>query len=884
MAQASSFVTEVARKYQLYNGLFLGLPFEHVRSAGIMLPVFGEYCREQLSQGRRPADIVRDFLNERFPQLDPSARLDYLFKFLQLAERQVVLFDALEDAAFARVNDMEGHGSVREIGDRLHATGKIGSLRSFINDFRVRIVLTAHPTQFYPDEILGIVTDLARALETGDTNDVYELLLQMGKTRFRNTERPTPEDEARSLLWYLENVFYETVPRIQENLAAIAYDDAREAARVPPVLELGFWPGGDRDGNPYVTADLTVRIGELLRRSVLRLYLADLRTLSRRLTFPGISDLVHGMVDRLERTITPLTELPTTFEKGVEFCAEPDEDRYEHADELLADLRSLHEVLLREHLGLFRERVEELIAKVGAFGFHFASLDVRQDSRVHASVVSAVLSAVGSAAGARYTELDPKEQISAMIEASRRLPPPQEIVRGIGSVSGEDGIAVDTIASFQAARRIQERNGRRGVHRYIISNTRSAADVMAVLFLARCAGFAPEDIPLDIVPLFETIDDLHASTRIMDELYDDPQYAAHLSRRGNRQTIMLGFSDGTKDGGYVTANWEIFRAKRRLTAQAARREVAVTFFDGRGGPPARGGGNTHRFYRSLGPTVASREIHLTIQGQTISSKYGTSDAAQFNLERLMTAGIETNLLAETHHVLSEEDNELIADLSSAARSAYLRLKQHPRFLSYLRDRTPLTYYGKTNIASRPAQRGSQQNISLDRLRAIPFVGAWSQMKQNVPGYYGFGTAIEKMRAAGRLAELQGLYQRSLFFRTLADNAMQSLSKTWFDLTAYMASDPEYGEFWTMLRDEAQRTVRGLLEISGQNELMDSEPAIRQSIRMREEIVTPVLVIQQYALQATADPSLRIAGEADETLERLITKSLAASVNASRNAV
>ncbi|MFW5718106.1 MAG: phosphoenolpyruvate carboxylase [Spirochaetota bacterium] len=879
MNQTSSFTTEVARKYQLYNGLFLSLPFENVRSAGIMLPVFASFCTQELATGRRPADIVGDFIRERLPELDDEERIDYLFKFLQLAERQVVLFDALEDAAFAKVHEIDGAGSVRDLASRVALEGKASALRSCLRGFRVRVVLTAHPTQFYPDEVLGIITDLSEALARDDTNDVYELLLQMGKTRFRNTEKPTPLEEAESLLWYLQNVFYETAPRIQRELAQLAFDDPAEATQIEPALELGFWPGGDRDGNPYVTADLTAQIGELLRKTILTLYRRDLEQIGRRLTFPGVAERVKHIIERVQATITPFTELPATFEEGIEFCAEPDERQYSNASEFLSDLRTLHEELIRDHMGLFSDRVDTLIYKVLAFGFHFASMDLRQDSRVHAGVVARVLDAVGVSLDRPYLDQTPGQQIETMVCAASDLPEARTLLDRL-----ESGIEYDTIASLQAAQRIQGRNGRKGVHRYVISNTRSAADVMAVWFLARCAGFDEPGIALDIVPLFETIDDLHASTRVMEELYDDARYAAHLNRRGNHQTIMLGFSDGTKDGGYVTANWEIFKAKRRLTAQAGRREIDVTFFDGRGGPPARGGGNTHRFYRAMGQSVSSREIHLTIQGQTISSKYGTCDAARFNLEQLVTAGLDTNLFSDVSRVLSDDENALIDELSERAREAYVELKDHPKFLDYLRDRTPLTYYGRTNIASRPTQRGSQTELSLDRLRAIPFVGAWSQMKQNVPGYYGLGTAVERLIAEGKEARLRRLYASSLFFSTLVDNAMQSLSKTSFDLTAYLGDDPEFGDFWRMLHDEATRTRDGILAISGQSDLLDNEPGVRQSIRMREEIVTPVLVIQQYALNATSDPSVRVAGESRQTLERMITKSLAAAVNASRNAV
>lgn len=877
--QTSSFTTEVARKYQLYNGLFLSLPFENVRSAGIMLPVFTNYCTQELAAGRRPAGIVRDFIRERLPELDEEERVDYLFKFLQLAERQIVLFDALEDAAFPTVHELDGAGSVRDLASRVTSAGKTSALRSCLRDFRVRVVLTAHPTQFYPDEVLGIITDLSAALARGDTNDVYELLLQMGKTRFRNTEKPTPLDEAESLLWYLENVFYETVPRIQRDLAQVAFEDPSEATRIDPVLELGFWPGGDRDGNPYVTAELTAQIGELLRRSILKLYSGDLERLARRLTFPGIIERVEHIIERIRATITPFTELPATFEEGIEFCAEPDDRQYADASEFLADLRMLHEELVRDHMGLFSDRVHALVYKVLAFGFHFASMDLRQDSRVHAGVVARILDAAGESTDRPYLEQTPVEQIETMARATARLPEPETLLHRL-----ESGIEHDTIASLQAAQRIQGRNGKMGLHRYVISNTRSAADVMAVWFLARCAGFEAPSMALDIVPLFETIDDLHASTGVMEELYDNDRYATHLKQRGNHQTIMLGFSDGTKDGGYVTANWEILKAKRRLTAQAARRQIDVTFFDGRGGPPARGGGNTHRFYRAMGQSVSSREIHLTIQGQTISSKYGTCDAARFNLEQLVTAGLDTNLFSEVSHVLSDDENALLEELSDRASEAYLELKNHPRFLDYLRERTPLTYYGKTNIASRPTQRGSQNELSLDRLRAIPFVGAWSQMKQNVPGYYGLGTAIARLTDEGKDERLRHLYASSLFFRTLVDNAMQSLSKTSFELSAYLADDAKFGAFWRMLNDEADRTHDCVLATSGLSDLLDNEPGVKQSIRMREEIVTPVLVIQQYALNAIADPGVRVAAESVETLERMITKSLAAAVNASRNAV
>jgi phosphoenolpyruvate carboxylase len=351
----------------------------------------------------------------------------------------------------------------------------------------------------------------------------------------------------------------------------------------------------------------------------------------------------------------------------------------------------------------------------------------------------------------------------------------------------------------------------------------------------------------------------------------------------------------------VTANYSIYRAKERLTEVSKKHGFDVVFFDGRGGPPARGGGNTHKFYRSFGNRIDSHEIHLTVQGQTISSKYGTIPAARHNLEQLVSAGLENNLFPENCYDLTEHDRSVMDEFSSVANDAYQKLKGHPRFLSYLEHMTPLSYYGQTNIGSRPARRSRSKELSLDDLRAIPFVGAWSQMKQNVPGYYGLGSAIQRFVRNGQIDELRRLYGNSLFFRTLIENAMQSLSKASFPLTYYLRRDPDYGDFWKMLYDEMQLSVRGIQETANVASLLDNEPVTRESIRMREDIVLPLQVIQQFALACIRDIDAgteppgggwhyRTAEGAPETAEvrtllsKLVLKSLAPSVNASRNAV
>jgi phosphoenolpyruvate carboxylase len=387
----------------------------------------------------------------------------------------------------------------------------------------------------------------------------------------------------------------------------------------------------------------------------------------------------------------------------------------------------------------------------------------------------------------------------------------------------------------------------------------------------------------DVIPLFETIDDLKGAHQVMEALYKNPQYQKHLKRRGNRQSIMLGFSDGTKDGGYLMANWAIYRAKERLTEVSRAYGVTALFFDGRGGPPARGGGKTHQFYASLGNTIEHEEVQLTIQGQTISSNFGTIDACQYNLEQLISSGIANEIFAPDQANITPDQRQVLEELAQVSYQAYQDFKNHPQFLPYLEKISTLKYYAKTNIGSRPAKRGSSDELNFSDLRAIPFVGSWSQLKQNVPGFYGVGIAIEALKAQGKMNELQALYKTSAFFRTLLENSMMSLSKSYFPLTEYLKDDPEFGTFWQLIYQEYLRSKAMVLEVSGVEQLMDDSRAMRASIGVRERIVLPLLTIQQYALRHVQE--IQKQGGEDQALsvyEKMVTRSLFGNINASRN--
>lgn len=846
------FNEEVQLKYQLFNSIFLTLPFQSIDNTGALLPLFSEVCEEGYRNSKNPEQIFDEFVAKYLQDASVEEQIGLMFRFIQYVERQIVLFDAIEDAAFNSLNNVEGNGSIRDSREKAENRGQMDELREFLEDFQVRTVLTAHPTQFYPGSVLGIITDLTAAIKKNSLAEIKLLLSQLGKTPFIKKEKPTPYDEAVSLIWFLENVFYHAAGDISSFVQDAIY---KEGALKHPVLSFGFWPGGDRDGNPFVTTEITQKVANRLRSSVMKCYYNDIRKLKRRLTFTGVEDLITDVEQKLYRSVF--------YSKG---------EIYITLEELKKALVKIRDLVVNEHQSLYSDEIDGLINKVNLFGFHFASLDIRQNSKIHDKVFEDVVGYLAEAKGELkdYAGMDEEGKIKALSGIRSQIKPEdfEEDTRS-------------TLESILTIKTIQENNGEEGSNRYVISNNESALNVMELLAMFRLLGWGEPTV--DIVPLFETVDDLKDAHGIMKLLYTNKDYAAHLKRRGNKQTIMLGFSDGTKDGGYLMANWSIYKAKENLTLMAREYGVKVVFFDGRGGPPARGGGKTHKYYASQGASIENNEIQITIQGQTISSNFGTLDTCRFNLENLLSAGITNGVFDKDKKQFTDEQKAVIDDLAQLGYEKYTAFKEHPKFLPYLDQMSTLNYYAKTNIGSRPSKRIKSKELDFADLRAIPFVGSWSQLKQNVPGFFGVGYALAEYEKNGQWEKVQALYDTSLFFRTLLENTMMSLSKSFFPLTAYMKDDAEFGEFWQIIYDEFTETKRLLLKISGYAELMENYPDGKASIKMREQIVVPLLTIQQYALTKIRQIKSGQADEAQlETYEKIVTRSLFGNINASRN--
>lgn len=847
------FESEVLTRFDLFKSLFLTLPFQRVKHTGTLLPFFTKHCEDGVRSHLSPEVIIDSFFGQYKQYVNDEDRIDLLFRIVQYIERQVVLFDAIEDSAFQSVGRSDENAGLDALFGLARNDDKLKKrIVEKLNDFTVRLVLTAHPTQFYPGPVLGIINDLIEAIKANDISNIHLLLQQLGKTPFIKKQKPTPVDEAISLAWYLENVFYKVTSGIHAKI-----DDELdvEGKDVKQLIELGFWPGGDRDGNPNVTVESTRKVASMLRTILFRCYYRDFRIVKRRITFSGI----EPYLDTLQHLF-------------YENSFNPIDNPADVTTEILANLESIRTVLNEVHNGLFVELVEDLIHKVNTFGCYFATLDIRQDSSILRETT------------AYLTEKYPHETDIASLDLLKSEEGKVGALKfneaTLDCAADADSLVQDTIGVIRHLKNIQRSGSERAAQRFIISNCQQASDILGLMQLFLWEGWTKEDLTIDFVPLFETVDDLSRAADVMRTLYTNANYAKHLKKRGSKQTIMLGFSDSTKDGGYLMANWSIYKAKIELTALAREFDVDLVFFDGRGGPPARGGGKTQRFYASMGKDIENKHIQLTIQGQTISSQYGSLDTAQYNIEQLVHAGLISELKQNDNDTLTQKQKEIVDNIAVESYNKFMSLRNHPQFLKYLETLSPLKSLSSLNISSRPVKRNSDKELRLEDLRAISFVTSWSQLKQNIPGFYGVGTALQWAEENNQWSYVRNLYQNSGFFNTLIDNCMMSMTKSNFDITSYMKNDPIFGDFWRNLNEEFEKTTVYLKKLTGFSVLMENYPVERESILQRETIVLPLLIIQQYAIRSLEKKSLDEKQE--EVFRKLISRTLYGVVNAGRN--
>ena len=832
-----NYKSEVELKYKMLNGLFLSTPFDKKQNANFKLATFSNICISQLKDGKTPIEIIENI----YPEMSEKEKLETLIKFIRYIERQIVLVDALEEAAYSKTHNLNGEYSITRLARRVERNSKQDILTKALKEYKTRIVLTAHPTQFYAKLVLPIIDDLKSAILDNDINKIQDIFLQMGKTRFSNKTKPTPEDEAVSVIWYLNNIFYNTIPKIQHKLTG---DNSN--------LEIGFWPGGDRDGNPFVTADTTKKVSKHLRANIISCYNKDLKKLSKKLTFENVHEELTQIREKLKT------------------------NKYDSAQDFLNELIIIKNIVDTQYDSLFVDKLDSLILKVKIFGFHFAKLDIRQNAKIHRQFFDEIFK---QNYNLDYQNLEDSEKIKLLTELAQQ--------RSLNELVTNSELSKELLETIAIIQYIQQKNGYQSIERYIISNADSTVSILEVLTIFELFNKNTQNsnkIKIEVVPLFETTEDLKNSTQIIDDLLKIKLYTDNLEIWQNTQTIMLGFSDGTKDGGYFMANWSILEAKRSLSKYFKSKGIKPIFFDGRGGPPSRGGGDMPLFYRGLSNVVSNHDVQVTIQGQSISSKFGNSDSAQYNLEQLLTSGLYGKLNLHNAHRLNPTEVSLINELAELSFNTYIRLKNRSEFVDYLAEITPLKYISEMNIGSRPSKRNTSDKLKLDDLRAIPYGAAWTQMRQSILAFYGLGTAINNVvkKNPDNLNIIKGIYKHSLIIKGVFDNALQSIAQTNFNMTKHIEKDPKYKDFWQQIFNEHSLAKKYLLAVTGKNEnFLHNDPVKERSIKMRDDITVPLVVLQQYALNCLRhNPNHQYK----DLLATIIKKSLATNINANQNSI
>ncbi len=754
------------------------------------------------------------------------------------------------------------------------------ALLAWFGRARVAPVLTAHPTEVQRQSILDCEREIARLLGKNSSHERDELLhaeiLRLWLTAMLRGTRLEVPDEVQNGLAYFRLTFLNELPRLYAELEhAVKERYALERTpRLAPFLTVGTWIGGDRDGNPFVTAQVMRGALAQQARLVLAHYLEEVGQLYREL---GLSARIRAAPPEIEalaaasgessayrrdepyrRAISGIyARLAAAAEALADVKANPpataQRPAYASAEEFSSDLEILERALNAQGAErLSRGRLALLQRKVSLFGFHLAPVDLRQSSGEHEAVVDELLSRANVTAD--YKSLDEKTRV-ALLAKELSGPRPLRVPQLGYSQHVEKELAI--VAAAAEGRR---RFGARAVPHYVISHCSAASDLLEVGVLLREAGLLGQ---VDIVPLFESIADLGDCAKVMSDALDLPLYKSWVDTRGGEQEVMLGYSDSNKDGGYFTSNWALYKAEATLVEACARRGVRLRLFHGRGGTIGRGGGPSYEAVLAQPAGSVDGALRLTEQGEVIASKYADPESGRRNLETLAAATLEASFRKENHknrHAVVAEE------LSARAFEAYRSLVRSPGFVEYFRASTPIAEIADLNIGSRPASRRATESI--EDLRAIPWVFSWSQCRLMLPGWYGFGSAVNSwIDEKGKLAELREMYREWPFFRSVLSNMDMVLAKTDLAIASRYAelvpSEKLRTEIFGRLSDEWRRACKWLAEITGNKELLADNPTLARSIRNRFPYLDPLNHVQVELLRRYR------SGDRDERLLRVI---------------
>ena len=765
-------------------------------------------------------------------------------------------------------------------------------LRKWLENFEVRPVFTAHPTEAARRSVLSKLSTISELLDQPETEsrqrrlaEAVDLLWQTDELRLG---RPEPLDEAINALYYLDDLFRLTIPEVLDDFSR---ELARLGIKLPPTatpLTFGSWIGGDRDGNPNITPEITKQAIALQMGHAIRVTLEAMDELRQALSISTkLAGTSEPLLKSVERDLERLPEIEPRFKRinveepyrlkatairhrllltrdrhAANSSHEPGRD-YENTSELLEDLMLMYNSLLANRGELIAQGLlERTIRTISAFGLTHATMDVREHSGAHQRVIEALFP------GSNYSALTSEEKCALLTN---------ELTKEARDTSGLDELNAKTLRTFVAIKELQKDFDPSVVETYIVSMTKGPEDVLAAAYLAKEAGLinlsGNQFAAVDLAPLLETVAELRAAGEILERLLSNPTYRKLVELRGNIQEVMLGYSDSNKDAGIATSQWEIHQAQRKLRDVARHHGIKLRLFHGRGGSVGRGGGPTYDAIIALPWGTLDGQIKMTEQGEVISDKYALPSLARENVELTLAAALEATVLNRAARQ-SPEDllkwNASMSAISAASFTCYRSLVEHPDLPAYFYQATPVEQLGNLFLGSRPSRR-PDASADLSSLRAIPWVFGWTQSRQIVPGWFGVGSGLKAAREAGHGETMTAMLRDWHFFRTFISNVEMTIAKTDLVMARKYVSalvDPSLHHFLDTIQAEFELTIKEILLLTGKTEILGDQEILARTLQIRDAYLAPLHLLQISLLKKVRE----------DNSDPLITRALLLTIN------
>ncbi|WP_247001354.1 phosphoenolpyruvate carboxylase [Halosolutus gelatinilyticus] len=883
---------------------------QDVRELGALL---GEVLEDQTS--RRAFETVescrRAAIDYRADELDSREPLVSELEGLSPHEQRIVarafttyfelinLAEERERVRSIRTESDEGtledslETAAEELGER-----DLETVREILEDVLIEPTFTAHPTEARRKTVKSKLRTVATHLETLDERlltekeaaqvwrDIDAEVTSLWQTPQVRRRQPEPEDEARNVQWYLENTLFDVVGEVYDELADAIDEEVEGDLEIPKLFEFRSWAGSDRDGNPYVTPEVTANTLERQREVVLDRYREELKRLSGVLSQDGSridagSAFQMSLEEDLERLPgsakmaeerypgEPYRQKLKLMRERLERVGDVRPGGYDDVDELLYDLELIAESLRTNGAERVVEaHVDPIRRQVATFGFSLASLDLREHQEKHTDAIAEAL----EKQGIDYRSLSEEERVDWLTDAVLQ----DEPVIDLSDIEGLSDASVRVLTLFDSLAEWQSEYGVHAIDTYCISMNDEPSHVLEVLFLADQADVIslPEHCGIDIVPLLETEYALSGARRIMGTLFENEAYSQALEARGRTQEIMLGYSDSNKENGFLAANWSLYKNQRRLGEICDDFDVTMRLFHGRGGSISRGGGPMNEALLALPNSTITGQVKFTEQGEAIAEKYGNPRIAERNIEQMLNAQLRARLYAkeQPEAEIPEEWIEAMETMADTARQEYRDLLESDGFVQYFEQATPITVIEDLDLGSRPASRSGERTV--EDLRAIPWVFSWTQSRCILPGWYAIATGIEAyLDEGGDIETLQEMYDEWAFFQTTLDNAALSLSRTELEIAeqyADLADEELRDRFFSRLTDEYERAAELVKEI-GQRDELHTRDWLGENLERRNPYVDPLNLLQTYLLDQTHRTDI------EERTLRLTVKGIAAGM-------